>query len=415
MFAKYFVSPLRVQQLRNSPEGHLLEGFAEHLHSAGYAQITVRRHICAAEHFVCWTKRTGRAVDKLDERAIEEFANHLNRCRCPRLGRRHRQDLQNGARLFLCYLRTAGAVTTPVMKEAATAPALLVSFNRWMREQRGTCDATLNNYGVSLQALLKSLGEDPSRYDARKLREFVLDTNQHCGWATAKRCTTALRMFIRFLIADGKCLPGLEAAIPVLAHWRLSSLPRYLPSEDVERVIAACNPVSPLGKRDRAILLLLARLGLRAGDIVKLRIGDIDWKESWICINGKSRRQTRLPLTQEVGDAIANYIRESRPSADTEFLFVRSRAPFREFASHCAVSVIVAQAMRRGGVTCPSRGAAHVLRHSIASSMLRQGSSLQEIAGVLRHRSITTTEIYAKVDVDTLGQIAQPWPEVRTC
>ena len=183
----------------------------------------------------------------------------------------------------------------------------------------------------------------------------------------------------------------------------------------MERVIAACDPNAEVGIRDRSILLLLARLGLRAGDIVQLRLGDIDWKGAWIHVSGKGRRQTRLALTQEVGDAVVDYLKEGRPRTDTDTLFVRSRAPFRAFASHCAVSVIVAQAMRRAGVTCPSRGAAHVLRHSLATSMLRQGASLQDIATILRHRSIETTQIYAKVDVTALRQIAQPWPEVQPC
>jgi hypothetical protein len=174
MFANYFVSPFRVQQLLDGPEGRLLEGFAEYLYCAGYAQITARRHVRAAEHLVCWTSQTGRAVHGLNEQAIEKFTDHLKRCRCPRFGRthgqdlqtrsrrRHRQDLQNGPHLFLCYLRAAGAVTTPVTKEAVMAPGLLVSFNHWMREQRGACDATLYNYGVHLHVFLKNLGEDPA-------------------------------------------------------------------------------------------------------------------------------------------------------------------------------------------------------------------------------------------------------------
>jgi len=204
-------------------------------------------------------------------------------------------------------------------------------------------------------------------------------------------------------------------AIPMLAHWRLSSLPRYLPPEEVERVIASCDVSSPVGKRDRAILLLLARLGLRAGDIVQLRLRDIDWKGAWVHVSGKGRRQTRLPLTQEVGDALVSYLQESRIRSSVETLFLRSRAPYRGLGSHAAVSVIVANAIQRAGVKRPGRGAAHLLRHSVASSMLRQGASLQEISALLRHRSIETTQIYAKIDVVALQQIAQPWPEVSPC
>lgn len=323
--------------------------------------------------------------------------------------------MENGVRLFIGYLRRAGVLATPIKEESIEQPALLVSFGRWMRQQRGTCDATLYNYGLDLRDLLKEVGEDPAAFHAQMLRNFVLEKTQQCGWAAAKRCITAVRTFLHFLIADGRCAAGLDAAIPALAHWRLSILPRYLQPEDVERVIASCDSTTQVGTRDRAILLLLARLGLRAGDIFRLRLSDLDWKEAGIRVAGKGRCQASLPLTQEIGDAIVAYIKDGRPPTDSDALFIRSRAPFRPFASHCAISMIVIQAMRRAGVTCPSRGAAHVLRHSVASSMLRQGASLQEIAGVLRHRSIATTEIYAKIDVVALRQIAQPWPEVKPC
>jgi integrase/recombinase XerD len=415
MLSEYFESPTRIQELHDCPGGQLLERFAQELCQAGYAQITARRHIRAAEHLIHWIGRKSRTVAALDEKGIEEFVQHLNRCRCPRYGHTDRRDLRKGAHLFLHYSRCADLVTTRVVEQVVADPDLLVSFCAWMRQQRGTCNATLYNYSLHLRDLLRNLGGNPAKFTAQNLRQFILDTSQRCGWATAKKCTTAVRMFLRFLIADGKCTAGLEASVPVLAHWRLSSLPRYLQSDEVERVVASCDPAKADGKRDRAILLLLARLGLRAGDILQLRLSDLDWKGAGISVLGKGRRQTLLPLTQEVGDAIARYIRYGRPPTTVDALFIRSRAPFRAFANHCAISMIVAQAMRRAGVTCPSRGAAHVLRHSVASAMLRHGASLQDIAGVLRHRSIATTEIYAKVDVAALRQIAQPWPEAKSC
>jgi integrase/recombinase XerD len=415
MLSKFFESPTRIQELHDCPDGSVLEGFAQQLCQTGYAEITARRHIRAAEHLIHWIGRKGKTVSALDEQTIEEFVRHLKRCRCPRYGRTHRRDLRRGARLFVRYARFADIVTTRIVEESIVDPALLRSFCDWMRQQRGTCDATLYGYSIPIRDLLKNLGEDPGTFDAQNLRQFILDTSQRCGWASAKKCTTAVRMFLRYLIADGKCTAGLEGAIPVLAHWRLSSLPRYLQSDEVEQVIGSCDPTTPAGKRDRAILLLLARLGLRAGDIVQLRLGDVDWKEASISVSGKGRRQTLMPLTQEIGDAIASYIRVGRPQTDVDAIFIRSRAPFRALANHCAVSMIAAQAMHRAGVVCPSRGAAHVLRHSVASSMLRHGASLQEIADVLRHRSTATTEIYTKVDVLALRQIAQPWPEAKSC
>lgn len=220
---------------------------------------------------------------------------------------------------------------------------------------------------------------------------------------------------MRFLIANGHCAVGLDAAIPTLAHWRLAALPRSLPPDDVERVIASCDPASPVGRRDRAILLLLARLGLRAGDIAQLCLRDIDWQGAWIHVCGKSRRPTRLPLSQEVGQAIVAYLQDGRPRTTTEGLFVRCRPPIEALASPGAVTAIVARALHRAAVARPSRGAAHLLRHSVATSMLRHGASLQDISALLRHRSIETTQIYAKVDVTALRAIAQPWPEVPPC
>jgi integrase/recombinase XerD len=415
MMIEFFKSPFRIQQLRGGQDGHLLDIFTEDLRKSGFAQITARRHIRAAEHLLYWANRKGIGLSAFDDHALDEFARHLRRCRCKGFGHTHRRDLQNGARLFIGNLRRVALLPIPSVQETVEDPHVLVLFRDWMRRHRGTCDATLYNYNQHLRALLKTIGDDTSEFEARSLRQFVQDTCQRSGWATGKQCTTAVRTFLRYLIADGKCAAGLDACIPALAHWRLSSLPRYLQPEEVERVIAACSATLEAGLRDRAILLLLARIGLRAGDILRLCLSDLDWKNATLRVVGKGRRQTLLPMTQEVGDALVAYIKAGRHPIDNDTLFIRSRAPFRPFASHCAISVIVAQAMRRAGVRCPSRGAAHVLRHSVASSMLRQGASMQEIAGVLRHRSIATTEIYAKVDVVALGEIAQPWPEVTSC
>lgn len=415
MFEQFFDGASRVQELRDGPGGPFLERFAEELFHSGYAEITARRHIRAAEHLIYWSESEGISIPILTEKVVEQFDDHLNGCKCPGYGHTHRLYLLNGVRLFLKHLRGAGKITTSVDRTTTQDPVLLTAFCEWMRRQRGSCDLTLYNYSLSIRDLLKRFGEDPDRLCAKSLRQFVLEKSQHCGWAAAKKCTTALRMFLRFLIAEGKCSADLYGAVPVLAHWRLSSLPRYLQPEEVERIISSCDPNSPIGRRDRAILLLLARLGLRAGDIVKLRLGDIDWEGAVIQVSGKGRRVVALPLNQEVGWALAAYLQDGRPRTDTDVLFVRSRAPLRAFASHSAVSVIVARAMRRAGVACQSRGAAHVLRHSVATSMLRQGASLQDIAEILRHRSIETTQIYAKVDTVALHQIAQPWPEVQPC
>jgi len=415
MLSHFFEGPARIREIRSSPSGVLIEGFSDYLFQNGYAEISARRHLRSAEHFVCWANRSDLSVSELDGQALKRFGDHLRRCRCGRYSRADRVDILTGARLFLSHSQGLDAPVIRLQSPAVSTPVLLQSFCRWMREHRGTSERTLYNYGLPIRELIGRLGEDPGKLDAHRLRKFVLHQSRHTGWAVAKRCTTALRMFLRFLIAEGRCRAGLLGAIPALAHWRLSSLPRYLPPEAVERVIDSCDVSSPMGKRDRAILLLLARLGLRAGDIVQMRLQDIDWKGAWVHVSGKGRRQTRLPLTQEVGDAIVSYLQVGRPRSRTDMLFLRSRAPFGGFRFHPAVSMIVARAFRRAGITRPSRGAAHLLRHSVASSMLRQGASLQELSALLRHRSIETTQIYAKIDVTALQQIAQPWPEVWSC
>jgi site-specific recombinase XerD len=415
MLTEFFESPARIRALRDGPAGPLVDGFAQALAHGGYAEITGRRHLRAAEHFLYWADRQGLPIRRLAAPALERFGRHLGRCRCPGYGHAGRGDVLHGARLFLRHLHRAGVIRLPVVECPGPDPPLLRAFGQWMRQHRGTAESTLVNYARPLRAFLRRLGAAPHTWEARSLRGFVLEASRTGGWARAKTCTTALRMFVRFLITEGRCAPGLEAAIPALAHWRLAALPRYLPPDDVERLIASCDPALPVGRRDRAILLLLARLGLRAGDIVQLRLADLDWHGAWIHVCGKGRRPTRLPLTQEVGQALAAYLQGGRPRTEAEAVFVRCRAPLAAFRSHCAVSAIVDRALRRAGVRRPSRGAAHLLRHSLATAMLRQGASLQDVAALLRHRSIETTQIYAKVDLPALQPIAQPWPEVPPC
>ena len=257
-----------------------------------------------------------------------------------------------------------------------------------------------------LRQLLPAIGAEPSRYAAALIRSAVLGRKGLECPGAMKRTTYVLRSWLRYLGAVGHCPTTLVYAVPTIASWRGSHLPRYLPAADVERVIAACDTRRPAGRRDRAILLLLARLGLRAEDVRSLQLTDIDWGRGQVRLCGKGRRETRLPLPQEVGDAVLAYL---------EHLFLRSAAPWTPFTESAAISKIVARALDRAGIAgAPSRGA-HLLRHSVATAMLRSGATLETIGTVLRHRNIATTAHYAKVDVDRLRLIAQPWPGDRSC
>jgi integrase/recombinase XerD len=331
MFTDLFESAARVQALRDGPAGTLLEAFARALVRDRYAALTTRRHLRAAEHFVHWADRTGIPVTGPIAPALVRFGRHLQRAgRCPHFGHTFRVAILHGPRLFLTHLQDVGLIDRAT-RDSIVTPSLITAFCQWMQQQRGICESTLSNYEVHLRKLLTRVGGDPSTWDARSLRQFVLEGSRTEGWAAAKKRTTALRMLLRFLIAEARCASGLDGAIPVLVHRRLS--PRFLSADDAERVIASCDRASAVGQRDRAILLLLARLGLRAGDIVHLRLRDIDWKAAWIHVVGKGRRETRLPLTQELGGALVTYLTRSRPMTDTDVVFVRTRAPFRAFRS----------------------------------------------------------------------------------
>jgi hypothetical protein len=313
MLVRYFRRPSRIEQLRSSTGGHLLEGFAKELSQGCYQWVAARKHIRAAEHFLHWIAHRNLSITSVEERYAQQFLDHLKRCRCrghhPPL-KPHRQKYS--VDLWFDYLRRVGIVPTPTFVEPAVEAAMLTAFCDWMRRQRGVSDATLSIYRFELRAFIKDLGEDPHMYDARNLRQFVVDKSQHSGWASARKCICAVRMFLRFLISQGRCPDYLYASIPTFAHWRLSALPFYLQADQVEQVIASPDLASSLGRRNRAILLLLARLGLRASDIVQLRLDDLDWREGMIRVSGKGRRQTVLPMTQEVGDALAVRASEKR-------------------------------------------------------------------------------------------------------
>jgi site-specific recombinase XerD len=243
----------------------------------------------------------------------------------------------------------------------------------------------------------------------------ILNEAQRCSAVYTKTMTTALRGYLRFLAAVDLCRPGLEHAVPLIPQWRLSSLPRYLSPDQVERLVASCDLRTGRGVRDRAILLLLARLGLRAGDILEMRLGDIDWSSGTLRVRGKGRRETRLPMPQDAGNAVLDYLDGVRPAVDEDRLFVRLVAPFRPFSSSPTISHIVGLALKRAGIENPPSHGANLLRHSAATHMLRGGATLQSIGAVLRHRSLETTTLYAKVDLNMLAQIAQPWPGEVAC
>lgn len=288
-------------------------------------------------------------------------------------------------------------------------PAVLAGFRHWLVQHRGICRRTVECHLRYAGELIVLFGDAADKLDAACVRRALLQRVEGLSPSTARGVATSLRYFLRHLASAGFCSASLEGAVPRIPVRRLASLPQYISSEAVERTIAVCGNGRPAGIRDRAIILLLTRLGLRAGDIVELRIGDIDLRNALIRVSGKSRRQTALPLPQDVGDALVDYILNDRPKVADSRVFLCRNAPFRPFSGPSAVSVLVRRALDRAGVHTPGKRGAHVLRHSVATNLLRSGASLDAVGSLLRHRSPASTAIYAKVDVNMLAEVAEPW------
>jgi integrase/recombinase XerD len=413
MLERFFETDSTPRRLRNGPAGPFLDGFAESMFAGGYSSRTVGPYLRAADHLAQWTARRGVAVPDLDEHLLARFVLHLRRCRCHGCRRGAHKHVPFRVHAFLRYLREKGVVTTSAPE--ATRPQLVCEYAAWMRDRRGLAETTIAHSLRVAEALLGTVSDDPGRLDAAGVRKFVLEYIRRHAPASAGCVTTTVRCFLRWLVAQDRCATDLAEAVPKVPTWRLAKLPRYLPADDVERIIAACDRSSPVARRDRAMLLLLARLGLRAGDVVGLRLGDLEWEQGRLRVAGKGRRETRRPLPQDVGDAILGYLESERPAAATDHLFLTARTLIRSIGSS-GLHDVVARAIGRAGVESPSRGT-HILRHSLATRLLREGATLDAIGALLRHRDVSTTALYAKVDIGLLREVSQPWPgaEVSPC
>jgi site-specific recombinase XerD len=413
MLEKYFSAPKTLRRLRAGISGPHVDSFADDLERDGYAPTSAVRYIRAAAHLGCFVQRKGGVLKDINLNMLESFSRHLRRCRCPHFRRGRISYHQHfGAKLFHRHLVGRGICPSEPVQNPTPSPAIATAFCDWFRTHRGVKEPTLRHYARGATDLLGTLGEDVGQWNARTLRDFLLERARQCGTSTTQKLITSLRAFLRFLSFRGECRDDLALAIPAVAHWRLARLPRCLSAEEVDRLIAACNGTTPGRLRDRAILLMLARLGLRSGDVAHLRLTDIDWNSGTLQVMGKGRYQVRLPLPQDVGDALLRYL-DCRPAnIETDRVFIRRNAPCGPFASGDGVSSVVKHALKRANIDAPAKGA-HLLRHTAATEMLRNGVPLDQAGLVLRHRSIDMTAYYAKADVALLKQIAQPWPEVK--
>ncbi|WP_158100891.1 tyrosine-type recombinase/integrase [Variovorax sp. JS1663] len=368
----------------------------------------------AAEHFVHWLHLSRIAAQDMDDRHVERFARHDCRCfLCRKHGTLTDSGVirrRRGGASFLQYLRDCGLVPP---RSALEEDPRLADFQAWLTHRCGVTRQTTVRYLAEVARWLSSLDKDPRTYDAITIRNIVLNQPANRSHRSVQLTAIVLRSYLRHLVAGDACRPELVHAVPYARRPRYAGLPRFLSPATIEQIIASCDTCTPAGLRDRAIILLLARLGLRAGDICQLGLADIDWPTARLRVDGKGRRATQQPLPQDAGDALLAYIEQVRPTVREDCVFLRLQAPFRPLKPS-AIACLVARARTRAGVEDGPSGS-HVFRHSLATSMVRAGSSLEAVGAILRHQSPETTAIYAKVDVTMLARVAQPWPGDASC
>jgi site-specific recombinase XerD len=405
MRARLFTFTSTVCRMHEGPLGPYVDGFGAFLQERGHPLSAVRDRIRLVADLSRWLDRRGLAVNKLTRQTLSDFL----RGRCRRFPKRRGERERLG--VFCEHLRRIGVLgleSPPGM--AAPRHPLEVDFTDYL-QKRGLARATLINYLPFVRELLARHPDSPqSTLRSEAVVRFVLRRVRSLNPGRAKLLVTALRAFFRFLRLRGDISTDLAACVPTVPDWRLTTLPKSLRPEEVRSVLEACDTNRPAGRRDYAILLLLARLGLRAGEIVSLELEDLDWEAGEIIVRGKGSQSHRLPLPREVGKALVAYLTHARPKrCASRRVFVRTFPPFTGFASSVAVCTLVRRALLRTGLHPPRTGA-HLFRHALACQMLRRGATLSEIGEVLRHRHPDTTAIYAKVDIDRLRPLAQKWP-----
>jgi site-specific recombinase XerD len=392
------------QRVCVGPIASHIDCFAKFLADEGYARNTVTSKCLLVADLSHWLKRRRLPLAQLDEGKLKQFyAQHRHSIR--------RGDVWTGQQL-LKLLRGLGVIAAlPQKIDRTVLGQLTQDYERFLSSQRGLALATLSSYlPIVHRFLTERFGNQALRLEdlrPRDLHRFILRQVPRGSRNYAKLMVTALRSFLRFLFQRGAIKTDLLTGVLGVANWRLSHLPKSLPPDQVERLLRCCDRSTPSGQRDYAILLLLARLGLRGGEVLAMTLDDPDWERGEIVVRGKGQRLDRLPLPKDVGAALAHYLRHVRPACSTRKFFIRMKAP-RHGLRLSAICCVVRRALKRAGLNPDFKGA-HLLRHSLATNMLRRGASLGEIGQLLRHAQPTTTQIYAKVDIDALRRIALPW------
>ncbi len=380
-------------------------GFVGELERLGYSLVGATLQVRLMARVSSWMQAESLVPGGLSDDVVARFL--AERCAAG-----HRDYVTARAMTpLLAYLRELGVVPSASSVQPSTRAEMLDErFRRYLVVERGLAERTAIGYVDAVKPFLAGLDEDGldlGELTAARVTAFVVARCPGQSRGAAKMTVTALRSLLGFLHVEGLIAESLIGAVPSAASWRLSGLPRFLEDDQAQALLDSCDPQSVTGRRDLAILTLLLRLGLRAGEVAGLSLEDVDWRAGELVVVGKGRRSERLPLPVDVGEAISGYLRDGRPgSALDRTVFIRIKAPHRRLSTGGITQVVFAAGQRAG----LGRIHAHRLRHTAATSMLRAGAPLAEIGQVLRHREALSTAIYAKVDRAALSSLSRPWP-----
>jgi len=383
-----------------------IDPFLRHLRLAGYADRTLRKKRSVLRAFARWTRREAIPAERVNLSHLDAFLRRPPRRRPARM-RFERSVLRPFVSSLASPLAASPRVVTP-------GEDLARRYAEYLRQERGLAENSLRAYLPYIRAFLRAPrartgSAGPRAWDAGRVRTFLLAERRTSSGASMPLLAAALRSFLRFCYLRGETARDLSAAVPTIRRWRQAAVPPLLSPAEVERVLGAPDRSTPRGRRDYAILLLLARLGLRAHEVVTLELDDLGWRTGELRVRGKGGAAAQLPLPAEVGAAVARYLQD-RGASTSRRVFLRLVAPRVGLTGPAAIGHLVRRAFARGGGRPPGRGAAHLFRHSLATRMLRHGASLAAIGEVLRHQSPNTTALYAKVAFATLREVARPWP-----
>jgi integrase/recombinase XerD len=395
------------------PHSHIALFLAK-LRAAGYSERTLKKKRSVADTFVEWSQRNSIGLHQLSEDCITAFLG-----RSPERHIAREQFERSALRLLLVYLRRDAGVSGPLPSPCPSpVDELVCRYVDYLRKDRGLAENSILVYVPFVRDLLRdqvsSVGDlAVEAFDAATIRSFLLSHVRERSGEYRRLLATSLRSFFRFLFLRGDLAVDLSLCVPTVRKCQKPGVPAFLSPDEIDQVLAATDQSTTTGRRDYAILLLLARLGLRAGEIVTLELNDIRWRIGEIVIRGKGRVIESLPLPADVGAALAQYLREDRSVREGRRVFRRVYAPPVGLTGPAAVGHIVRLSLSRAGVQRSGRGAAHLFRHGLGTQMIRKGASLAEISQVLRHRSLNTTAIYAQVSFEALRTVATPWPVIR--